>query len=156
MSRDTLVSHVMTADPLTFDVDDQVEDAMRALTERRFAGAPVVDANGKLAGLLSDDDLILAESRLHVPTVLSILGAYIEWPPSQKHFEEDLRKAVGAKVGEVMTADPVTCRPGDTLEQVATLMHDHHVDRLPVVDDTGGVAGIITRGDLVRAMVTDR
>jgi CBS domain-containing protein len=155
MSRDTLVSKVMTVDPLTFNVDDKVEDAMRALAERGFAGAPVVDGAGRLAGLLSDDDLILAESRLHLPTVISILGAYIEWPPSQKHFEEDLRKAVGAKVGEVMTTDPITCRPNDTLEQVATLMHDHHVDRLPVVDDAGHVAGIITRGDLVRAMVTE-
>jgi CBS domain-containing protein len=154
MSRDTLVSKVMTADPLTFRVDDKVEDAMRQLAARGFAGAPVVDADGKLAGLLSDDDLIVAESRLHLPTVISILGAYIEWPPSQKHFEEDLRKAVGASVGEVMSRDPITCRPDDTLEAVATSMHEHDVDRLPVVD-AGRVVGIITRGDLVRAMVSE-
>jgi CBS domain-containing protein len=155
MSRDTLVSQVMTTDPLTFRVDDKVEDAMRELSSRGFAGAPVVDATGKLAGLLSDDDLIVAESRLHLPTVISILGAYIEWPPSQKHFEDDLRKAVGATVAEVMSRDPITCRPDDTLEAVATSMHEHDVDRLPVIDDGGRVVGIITRGDLVRAMVSE-
>jgi CBS domain-containing protein len=151
-----LVSQVMTADPLTFTASDRVEDAMRALSQRGVSGAPVIDAEGMLVGQLTDDDLIVAESRLHVPTVLSILGAYIEWPPSQKHFEEDLRKAVGATVGEVMTADPQTCRPDDTLEQVATIMHEHDIDRLPVVEESGRVVGVITRRDLVRAMVSDR
>lgn len=156
MPRTMLVSQVMTADPLTFGPADRVEDAMRTLAQRRVSGAPVVDRDGRLVGQLTDDDLIVSESRLHAPTVLSILGAYIEWPPSQKHFEEDLRKAVGATVADVMTADPHTCRPDDTLEQVATVMHEHDVTRLPVVDDARRVVGVITRGDLVRAMVSDR
>ena len=155
MSRDTLVDQVMTAEPLTFGIDDRVEDAMRALAERGLSGAPVVGRDGKLAGLLSDDDFLVAESRLHVPTVLSILGAYIEWPPAQRHFEHELRKAVGSRVGEVMTSDPVACTRADSVERVATLMHEHHVDRLPVVDEQRRVVGIITRTDLVRAMVSD-
>ena len=103
---------------------DSIDDAARALSARSIGGAPVVDDDGRVVGLLEDDDLIVQESRLHFPTVISVLGAYIELPSSVAHFEADLRKAVGATVGDVMDADPATCGPDDTLEQVATVMHE--------------------------------
>lgn len=152
MPRSTPVGQVMTTDVLTFRPEDSVEDAARALTERRLGGAPVVDGEGHVLGLLEDDDLIVQESRLHFPTVISVLGAYIELPSSVSHFERDLRKAVGATVGDVMDPDPPTCSPDDTLETVATIMHDRDASRLPVVSG-GKLVGIVSRGDLVRAIV---
>ncbi len=153
MPRNTLVRQVMTTDVLTFSGDDTVETAARALTERRLGGAPVVDAEGRLLGLLEDDDLIVQDSRLHFPTVISVLGGYLQLPSSLSRFESDLRKAVGATVSDVMDADPPTCAEDDTLETVATVMHDRGVSRLPVVRD-GRVVGIVSRGDIVRAIVS--
>lgn len=155
MPRTTLVREVMTAVPdvLTFAPGDRVEDAARALSERQLGGAPVVDETGAVVGLLSDDDLIVQETRLHAPTVITVLGAYLELPSAQAHFEEELRKAVGATVGDVMARHPATCSPDDTLEQVATVIHDRKLDRLPVVAG-GKLVGIVSRGDLVRALLT--
>jgi CBS domain-containing protein len=154
MPRTLLVRQVMTTDVLTFRPGDPIDQAARALSARNIGGAPVVDEEGRVVGLLEDDDLIVQDSRLHFPTVISVLGAYIELPSSLAHFEDDLRKAVGATVGDVMDAEPPTCGPDDTLEQVATVMHEHELSRLPVVSG-GRLVGIVSRGDLVRAIVGD-
>ena len=153
MPRNTLVRDVMTTDVLTFKPSDSVEAAARALSGRRLGGAPVVDDDRLVVGLLEDDDLIVQDTRLHLPTVISVFGAYLELPSSLRHFEADLRKAVGATVGDVMDADALTCRPDDTLETVATTLHDRNASRMAVVDDDGRLVGIVSRGDLVRAIV---
>ena len=67
----------MTTARVTVRPDDGVEAAMRALVEHDVEAAPVVDANGAVVGLLSNSDLIVRESRLHFPTLLSFLGASI-------------------------------------------------------------------------------
>jgi CBS domain-containing protein len=92
------------------------------------------------------------QSNLHLPTVITILGATIEWPSSKRHFDEDVEKALGSTVGEVMNDDPVTCGPDDTIETAASLMHEHNLSRLPVVSD-GALVGLIARGDILRAIV---
>jgi len=153
MPRNTLVRQVMTTDVLTFHENDTVETAARALSDRRLGGAPVVDDDGRLLGLLEDDDLIVQDSRLHFPTVISLLGGYLQLPSSLSRFESDLRKAVGATVADVMDADPPTCTEDDTLETVATVLHERGVSRLPVIRD-GRVVGIVSRGDIVRAIVS--
>lgn len=154
MPRNTLVRQVMTTDVLTFHPKDKIEKAARALSERALGGAPVVDENGALVGLLEDDDLIVQDARLHFPTVISVLGAYLELPSSLARMEKELHKAVGATVGEVMDTEPPSCSPDDTLESVATVMHEGNLSRLPVVDGAK-VVGIVSRGDLVRAIVGD-
>ena len=153
MPRNSLVRDVMTTDVLTFRPTDTVEAAARALAERKLGGAPVVDDYGIVLGLLEDDDLIVQDTRLHFPTVISVFGAYLELPSSVRHFESDLRKAVGATVADVMDAGAPTCREDDTLESVATVLHERNISRMPVVDDDGRLVGIVSRGDLVRAIV---
>ena len=152
MPRNTLVREVMTTDVLTLRPTDTVENAARSLAERHVGGAPVVDDDGRVVGLLEDDDLIVTDSRLHMPTVISLFGGYLELPSSLAHFERDLRKAVAATVADVMDGDAPTCRPDDTLETVATSFHDTGGTRMAVVDDDGRLAGIVSRGDLVRAI----
>jgi len=152
--RTTLVRQVMTTDLLVFRPADTVETAARALSERHLGGAPVVDDHGRLVGLLEDDDLIVQDARIHFPTVISVLGAYLELPSSLARMKADLRKAVGATVADVMDPHPSTCGPDDTLETVATVMHERTVSRLPVIEGDR-VVGIVSRGDLVRAIVGD-
>lgn len=154
MSRETSVSQAMTADVVTFKPTDQVTDAMQRLVDRGISGAPVVDDAGTVVGMLTTSDLIVQESRLHVPTVLSILGATIELPSAKRQFEEDLRKALGSTVGEVMQSDPVCIDVADTVEEAATLLHSHDISRLPVVSDDG-LVGIVTRADIVKFMIRD-
>jgi CBS domain-containing protein len=112
---------------------------------------PVLD-DGAVVGMLSTTDLIVQQSTLHLPTVITLLGATLEWPSSKKHFDKDVEKALGSTVGDVMNDDPVTCGPEDTVETAASLMHDQNLSRLPVVHD-GVLVGLIARGDILRAIV---
>lgn len=155
MLREVPVREVMSTEVLTFAPGDNVTDAMRALLVRDVDAAPVVDADGSIVGLLSTADLIVEEARVHLPTVITLLGAYIELPSSKKKFDKDVEKALGSTVGEVMGDAAPTIAPDDTVEYAATIMHEEGADRLPVVDADGALVGIVARGDIVRAIVAD-
>lgn len=152
MPRETLVREVMTTDVLTFRPEESVEDAYRRLMERGVDGGPVVDEEGCVVGMLTTDDLLVQETKLHYPTVVSLFNAYLELPSSHRKFERELRKAVAAKVADVMAADVAACSPDDTLERAATLMHEHDVSRVPVTE-AGKIVGLIARGDVLRAVM---
>ncbi len=152
MPRTTLVREVMTTDVLTFRPEDTVEDAYRRLSERGVDGGPVVDEDGGVVGMLTTGDLLVQETKLHYPTVVSLFGAYLELPSSHRKFEQELRKAVGANVADVMTERADACSPDDTLERAATLMHQNDVSRLPVTEG-GRLVGIVARGDVLRAIM---
>jgi CBS domain-containing protein len=156
MLRDVPVRDVMVTEVLSFTPEDNVRDAMRELVLRDIDGGPVVDGDGRVVGMLSTADLIVEEAQIHLPAVIDLLGGLFELPSSRKRYEADLNKALGATVGEVMTTGvKATLTPDDTFETAATVMHDHSLDRLPVVDDDGVLVGIIARGDIVRAIVLE-
>lgn len=152
MPRTTLVRDVMTTDVLTFRPEDTVQEAYQRLVERDVDGGPVVDEDGGVVGMLTTDDLLVQETKLHYPTVVSLFNAYLELPSSHRKFEQELRKAVGANVADVMTEHVESCAADDTLERAATLMHEHEVSRLPVTDD-GKLVGLVARGDILRAVM---
>ena len=88
--------------------------------------------------------------------MIALLGAYIELPSSKKQFDRDVEKALGSTVGEVMGDAAPTLSPDDTVEQAATIMHEQGADRLPVIDESGSLVGIVARGDIVRAIVNEQ
>ena len=71
---------------------------------------------------------------------------------SMKHFEERLRKAFAAKVSDMMTPDPVTVAPDDSIEHAARLIAERKHNRLPVVDGDGKLVGVVTRVDVLEAL----
>lgn len=150
------VTDVMTAEVVTLRPEQTIEEAVATLVEHGISGAPVVDGDGRLVGLLDDTDLILSEARLHAPTTIEILGAYLPLPGERHRFEEELRAALGQTVGDVMESEPATVGTGASVEDVATIIVDRDVSRVPVLDADGRVAGIVTRGDLVKGMYRSR
>lgn len=154
MSRQTPVAEAMSTDLLTFTPEDTVSAAMDALVERGVDGAPVVDPDGVPVGMLTISDLIVQGASLHFPTVISVLGATIELPLSKRNFEDDLRRTLGSTVSEVMRSEPITVDVTATVEQAATLLHDHDISRLPVVDADGRLVGLIARIDVLRAIMS--
>ena len=152
MPRQLPVTEVMSAPVTTLSPDASIEDAAGVLVEAGISGAPVVDADGRLLGLLDDSDLILSEARLHAPTTIEILGAYIPLPGERRRFSEEVRHALAQTVAEVMDRHPAVVDERATVEDVATLMHDRDVGRVPVVDAEGRVVGIVTPTDLMRVL----
>jgi len=145
------VADVMTRDPILAQPEMPLSDAIKILAEKRISGLPVVDENGKLVGVISETDLMWRESGITPPPYIMLLDSviYLENPG---RYERELHKALGQTVGEVMSRDPVTTKPDKSLPDAARMMHERSVHRLPVLDANGKVIGILTRGDVVRAM----
>jgi CBS domain-containing protein len=150
MPASTLVRDVMTTTVATLRPEQPIAPAADEMAGRGYGAMPVVDADGKLLGLLRDEDLMVSEARVHVPTFLNILGASIPLPGEMSHVQEELHKVAGATVGEVMDDEPLTIGPDDTLEELATRMNDREVSHVPVVDGDGRLVGIVARGDIVK------
>jgi CBS domain-containing protein len=152
MPRDVPARDVMTTDVVTFRVHEPITEAMTRLVDAGVDAGPVVDDDGKVVGMLSTSDLMVQQAQLHAPTVLNILGGLIELPGSKKKFERELEQAVAVDVEDAMSRDPITCGPDDTVETIATLMHDHDISRVAVVEDDR-LVGIVARGDILRAII---
>jgi CBS domain-containing protein len=152
MPRDLPVTDIMSSPAITLQPDATVEEAVGLLAERGIGGAPVVNGDEQLVGLLDDDDLIISEARLHAPTTIEILGAYIPLPGDLKRFNDEVRQALGRTVAEVMDTDPPSIGDAATVEDAATLFHDRGVSRLPVIDADNRVIGVVSRGDLIKAL----
>jgi CBS domain-containing protein len=150
MPGSTLVRELMSTPVSTLRPDDKVEQAADVLAAKDVGSLPVVDDDGKLLGILRDDDLIASESRVHVPTFINFLGLGMAFPGEMKHLERELKKIAGATVRDVMQTDPPTVTPDATLEDVATIMHDRGVNSVAVVDTDNKVVGIVARADVVR------
>ena len=150
MPGSTLVREVMSTPVSTLRPDDKVEQAADVLAAKDVGSLPVVDDDGKLLGILRDDDLIASESRVHVPTFINFLGLGMAFPGEMKHLERELKKIAGATARDVMQTDPPAVTPDATLEDVATIMHDRGVNSVAVVDTDNKVVGIVARADVVR------
>ncbi len=155
MPSTTPVRDVMTTEVVTLHPEQSFDDAARLLAERGIGAAPVIDADGKVIGLLRDEDLIVSEANLHAPTWFTFLGAEFPLPRAQKRFEGELKRMVAATVRDHMDTRFESARPDDTLGTVAGQMHDRDVTHLPIVADDGHLVGIVARGDLVRRVAAD-
>jgi CBS domain-containing protein len=148
---DLLAKDIMTPDPITVGPELSVTEAAHLMSERRVGALPVVD-KGRMVGFVTEGDLIMQDARVHFPTYLSLLGGYVFAPGANDRFEAALRKAVAASVDDVMTREPVTVTPEALVTDVATLMVERDIARVPVMDgDT--VVGIISKSDIVRSLV---
>lgn len=141
---------IMTPDPITVGPDTSVTDAAHLMSGRRIGALPVVK-DGKMVGFVTEGDLIMQDVKVHFPTYLSLLGGYIFAPGAEARFESSLRKAVGATVGDVMTPDPVTVAPEASVADVATLLIERDIARVPVVEN-GCVIGVVSKSDIVRTL----
>lgn len=147
---DLTAREIMTADPVTIGPDAGVTDAAKMMSEHNVGALPVL-RDGELVGIVTEGDLIMQDVKLEFPTYLQLLDGFIMYPPAHAKFEHELKKAVAATVEDVMSTEPVTVAPDTTIEDVATLLAERDVSRLPVVEG-GKVIGIVSKHDIVRAI----
>lgn len=145
--RELKVKEVMQTDWPTLRAEQTVEDAIKLFAERQISGAPVVDENQELVGIVTEGDLILMDANIKAPGFLEILGGIVPLG-SWEEYKEQTIKSAGVSVMDVMTQDPVTIAPDATLAEAADAMVEEKVKMLPVVDQRK-LVGLITRMDIL-------
>lgn len=149
------VADVMSHDPIVVQPETPLKQVIQILAQKQISGLPVVDPSGKLVGVISQSDLIWQETGITPPAYITLLGSviYLENPG---RYEQELHKALGQTVQEVMTAPPVSTTVDRPLNEAARLMHERKIHRLPVLDAQEQVVGVLTLGDIIRAMAAEQ
>ncbi len=147
-----IAKDMMTKKVITVGPGMTVKELAGLLTEKSIGGAPVVDADGKLVGVVTESDLVVKDARLHYPTYLHLLDGFIYWPSSVAKFNEEFKKALGATVGDIMANDIATASEDATVEDLATLMIEKDIGLIPIIDSDGKVIGVVTKHDIVTAI----
>ena len=132
-----LVKDWMTENVVTVDIEGSMEDAIKLLKENNIRMLPVLK-KGRLAGIVTDRDLKRAQAS--DATTLDI--------------HELFYLLSKIKVGHVMSKNPLTVPPDFTIEETADLLLQHKISGAPVVDAEGEIAGVITKNDLFRALIS--
>jgi CBS-domain-containing membrane protein len=141
---------IMTKDVVTVKAETSIEELSSLLVKNQISGVPVVDDAGTLYGIVTENDLISRNKRLHIPTVISFLDAAI-YLESSKKFEEEVKRMAATKVGDICARKVVTITEDTTVVDIATIMADKKVHLLPVVKN-GKVVGIVGKRDVVKAI----
>jgi CBS domain-containing protein len=141
---------IMTKEVVTVKPESSIEELAALLVKNQISGVPVVDDAGTLYGVVTENDLISRNKRLHIPTVISFLDAAI-YLESSKKFEEEVRRMAATKVGDICARKVVTITEDTTVVDIATIMADKKVHLLPVVKN-GKVVGIVGKRDVVKAV----
>jgi len=150
------VRDVMNVMPVTVQADAQVSEAARLLREHRISGLPVLDGE-KLVGVVSESDLLHLlsveeeQGGLWLPSPFEVFEIpfrdLVKWERMHAALEEIPKK----RVGDIMSRNLHEVGPDDSVEEAASIMTRHRINRLPVVED-GRLVGIVTRGDIISGL----
>lgn len=143
-AKDIMTKGVITVKPTT-----TLEELARILIKHQISGAPVVDDNGYLKGIVTENNLISKNSRLHIPTILRLFDAYI--PLGTSRLEQEIKKMAAFTVGDICTREVITVDDETSMEDIATIMTEKKIHLLPVLKE-GKLIGIIGKKDLIKGI----
>jgi CBS domain-containing protein len=139
------VRDVMTVDVVTATPDTPIPRVVDDLIVHGISGMPVVDAERRVVGVVTEADIVAKEAYGPRHRALGVLGGLL-----RGHNNRWVTKASGLRAGDVMTEPAVTATPEDDLRRAAARMVTLSVKRLPVVDGSGRLVGIVSRRDVMR------
>lgn len=143
---------IMTKDVITVTPEATVKEIVKLVVEHKISGVPVVDAAGKLVGIVTEGDLLHKEVAPRLPDVINILGAIIYFH-GVKRYHEDFKKLMAGTAQELMTAEVITVGPEADADAVGELMISRNIKRVPVINAEGKLLGIISRADIVKMLL---
>jgi len=132
------ISKIMTRNAITIDMDAEISQARKIMSENNFRHLPVVDESNFLIGIVTDRDLRSVSSPSH------IIG---------DNDRETLKRFSGIKIKDIMTKNPVSLSPLDTLQDALILLQKKRFGAFPVIDEQKKLIGIVSVRDLLREFI---
>ncbi|HGY5556633.1 MAG: CBS domain-containing protein [Prochlorococcus sp.] len=144
--KDFMSEPVLSVMPAT-----SLQDAVQLLNDHHISGLPVVNDEGKLVGELSEQDLMVRESGVDAGPYVLLLDSVI-YLRNPLNWDKQVHQVLGTSVNDLMRSETHSCKETLPLARAAALLHDRSTQRLFVIDDQRKPVGVITRGDIVRAL----
>lgn len=143
---------VMIAPVVTVGANATVREVARILLERRISAVPVVDADNKILGIVTEGDLMHrteSGTERHYAWWLRLLTG-------DAQMATDYVKSHAIKVEDIMTREVVTATPETPLSDIAMLLEERQIKRVPIVNKQGQLVGIVSRANLLQAIASAR
>lgn len=145
-----LVQEIMSSPALTVTPETTIQEVARIMGEHHISGVPVVDADGRLLGTVTEVNLIARNAPLKQPRYLAVLSAVIPVGLDDYYeYKQQLRQALATNARQLMNSDVRTVEPSTTVEEALEIMLHPENTMLPVLENDR-LVGVITRTDLVR------
>lgn len=139
------VQDVMTGEVISVRKYESIMGVAKVLSENNISGLPVVDKENKVIGIITQADILSIVGMRKEHTFKDLLRHMLGEPlPERK---------IGDIVADIMAAPAVTIKPHANIAEAAQMMEEKRIRRLPVVDDKGILVGIISRADILKAVL---
>lgn len=147
------VSKIMSRKVVSVTPETPLVKAVNLILEGGFSGLPVINENSVVVGILTDYDLTIKGSALHLPTFLKLLKEFEIYKKDSSLIKEDLEKIFKMKVSDAMNTEPLTLPENTSVEEVIKTFGEHHkVNPIPIVDDSNKLVGIVSRRDIIKLL----
>ncbi len=141
----------MTKEVIAVSPDTPLVKAVDLLLEGDFSGLPVVNKANKLVGIITDYDLVLKGSTIHLPTFLKLLKEFQVYKKDQGQIKSDIKKILTMTVADVMNAEPLTLSVEASINEAIDAFTEHHrVNPIPIIDKNNRLVGVISRFDMLK------
>jgi CBS domain-containing protein len=144
-------SDIMVTDVITVTPESDVREVATLLLTNHISAAPVVDAQGRLVGIISEGDLVRrgeAGTAHERPWWLQMLMG-------REFMAGEFLREHSRRVGDLMTREVVSAKPDTLVADIAELLERHRIKRVPIIAD-GRIVGIVSRANLIQALATFR
>ncbi|NLK20650.1 MAG: CBS domain-containing protein [Epulopiscium sp.] len=132
--------------------DARIEEVAKILFENKISGVPVVEDDKTVIGIVTEKDLLVKDKEPRFPSYVEFLGSII-FVEGVKQYDEELRKLAATVAEEIMTKNVYTITEEAPVEEIAKIMVEKGVNRVPVVDGKGKLIGIISRADMLKTIL---
>jgi CBS domain-containing protein len=139
---------VMVSNVITVRSDTTVDRIAETLLANRISAVPVLDADDKLVGIVSEGDLI---HRVEAGTERH-RSWWLELLTGTETLAQEFIKSHARKAADLMSHPVISVRPDTPLDELAALLDKHRIKRVPVVQD-GKLVGIVSRANLIQALI---
>jgi len=146
-ARDVMVSPV-----ITINEESTVQELARKLLAHRISAVPVLDSGGNMVGIVSEADLLhRPESGTERPSSwwLSLISG-------ERALAAEYVQGHALKIRDVMATNVQTAHPDTPLVEIADILEENHIKRIPIVDDHGALVGIVSRANIVQVIASTR
>lgn len=144
------VKEIMKKYVVSVKPEDKVIDVLGLLFKMQISGLPVIDEQGKLIGMFTEKDILLYT----LPSYITKVGRFI-YEEDPKSIKKKFIEVSKLKVAQLMRKDVITTTEDTTLCEAARIMLTQRARRLPVLDKSGKIVGILARCDVVAALAKE-
>ncbi|WP_010530745.1 CBS domain-containing protein [Lentibacillus jeotgali] len=143
------IQDFMITDVISVQEDIKIKDLLKTLVEHKIGGVPVVDENARLIGMISDGDVI----RYLQPDGRTIYDAFsMVFITEKEGLRNKIETSIEHHSSEIVKKNVYAVHPDDEIEEALSLLSRYHFKKIPVVDASNKVVGVVSRGDIIRSV----